>query len=187
MTLQAFPLIPPPTISATPPTNPVDGQEWLLTIPGGTYSGLWLFRWSLTYSQWQFIGGPPWADSGRNSNNTNVPNGFWPVTSEFPAFTAPRGGEYLFDFGGSLGDGNGTLGATIETFQYQLSINAAAPSGNYAAASVTGTWQSQAAAGVAPFIIASGDVVHLRVSTNVAAKNMTAQQMFMKATPLYVT
>jgi len=188
MTLQTHPAgYLPPWYGTSPPPNPVDGQEWLTPIPGGVYSGLWRFRWSVTYSHWQFVGGPPWADVGHDYNNTNVPATFWPIVGAFPAFTAPRAGEYLFDFGGSLGDGNGTLAATVETFTFQMSLNAAAPSGNYIAANVTGTWQSQAAAGCTALILAANDVAHLRISTNIAGKNMTAAQMFLKVIPFYVT
>jgi hypothetical protein len=187
MTLQAYPTMPLAVVSSTPPVNPVDGQEWFLAMSGGVYAGMWRFRWNASFAHWQFIGGPPWADVGHDYNNTNVPATFWPIVAAFPTFTAPRIGQYLFDFGGSMGDGNGTLAATIETFTFQLSVNAAAPIGNYISANVTGTWQASAAAGCTALTLAAGDVVHLRTSTNVAGKNMTAAQMFLKATPLYVT
>ena len=189
MTLQSFPLMPPITFNPTPPSNPIHGQEWIL--PFDPASGIyWRFFYDaitagLTY-RWVFIGGCPANNVGVNVNNTNTPNGYWPTTG-FPSLTIPRAGKYLCNFGGAMGDGNGTLNVAVD-FTFQLSVNAGAPLGSNAAGVIPiWPWHIAAASSTA-FVLTlnAGDVVWLRANTNVASKNLTVIMSFLEITPACV-
>jgi hypothetical protein len=184
VTLQALPIVPIPAYGANPPASPVDGQEWIFPCYPAN-SGFWHFRYDAANARWGFLGGQPLTQRGVNVNVASSPNGVWPATG-FPSFTIPRSGVYICKYGGSIGDGNGTLAAAQVYCTFQCYQNGTAVD-TYSGVMATGTWQAAAAAGLAAFGVSINDIIQLRVSSNVAGKNLTVLQAWMELIPAYVT
>src|SRR5262245_9498436 len=82
----------------TPPASPADGDEWIL--PADATNGvMWQFRYraaSASAYKWEFIGGPPLVIYIVTTETTTTTGAWVDLTTVGPAFTAPRGGDYLF-------------------------------------------------------------------------------------------
>lgn len=82
-----------------PPTNPQDGDEWLLPVGNGV---LWRFRYnagSASSYKWEFIGGSPLAATVLTSENTSSTTFVDLPLGAGPSVTVPREGEYFVKHG----------------------------------------------------------------------------------------
>lgn len=91
------------TIAAGPPASPTTNDIWIATDVDAT-GAVWVFRYNsaeATY-KWEYVGGTPLGAynlSGTSGSTT-------PVAVGSSTLVLPRGGDYVFHFGGNMDDGN---------------------------------------------------------------------------------
>jgi hypothetical protein len=81
-----------PTVSATVPSSPVDGQLWLYRHASGA---TWMFRYNAdggTY-KWEFVGGAPAIDHTATNQTVNIGTSFTALSSPASA-SLPFAGDY---------------------------------------------------------------------------------------------
>lgn len=87
----------PPYYGATPPTNPQDGQEWILPVDAAN-GVMWHFRYngsSGSAYKWEFIGGASVQKTGTDATINATGGSVVANTS----FTVARAGDYEIDLG----------------------------------------------------------------------------------------
>jgi hypothetical protein len=106
--------------SITPPTSPIDGDEWVFPFDA-TNGIMWKFRYrsgSASTYKWEFVGGPPIV------NYTAGPNGLgasaW-VNIVGSAITVTRAGDYLMTAAARI-----TAGGAAQTNQICIYLTSAA-------------------------------------------------------------
>jgi hypothetical protein len=98
-------------IGSSPPGSPSDGDLWIYNGLSGIY---WQFIYdsSETTYKWKFVGGPPFtaSDTGDVSTAGNTWIGFSGVVA------TPRAGDYIVQFGDSIGNSIGASGPSLNIF-----------------------------------------------------------------------
>jgi hypothetical protein len=113
MTLEAFPVVPPPVYASSAPANPVDGQVWVYrftpTLNGSqpTPAGVveWRFAYNATAARWQFAGGPQVVaeeSAGVSYTTGSVGTGF-ATNASGPTFQVPFTGIYRVGLSAYMG------------------------------------------------------------------------------------
>jgi len=119
-----------PTVAygASLPLNPVDGQEAILVDSITNPSYQWRFRYNAGSSsayKWEFIGGVPFLGYYDVAQSVGSINAFVPG---LPQFTAPRAGQYVFDFSAYTTVANQAANSPILTAMSLYQGGAGAPS-----------------------------------------------------------
>ena len=90
----------PAVYQTTPPVNPQDGEEWVLTDSASSPNFTWKMRYNASNSTgypWEFVGGAPWFTI--NDGEFGTVSASWVGGSGDVNFTAPRTGVYLVEYG----------------------------------------------------------------------------------------
>jgi len=86
-----------PTIGATPPASPVDGQIWMFPVDAAN-GVMWHFRYNAGSSspyKWEFIGGPPYYSGYAGADTIATANAWTYPSANNCDFLATRSGDYM--------------------------------------------------------------------------------------------
>lgn len=108
-----------PSIGASPPANPVDGDRWVYT--GSGFDWEFIYDSSETTYKWKFVGGGS-LEAHIDGSDTVAALGYLDPTNVGPSVTLPRDGDYEVAFGATF---SGTPSSAFAWFA-SLKLNAVA-------------------------------------------------------------
>lgn len=107
------------------PASPSDGDEFVLVDDVDTPSFQWRFRYNAGSSspyKWEFVGGAPLYDELATSATISSGSTYADYNSGKPAVTVPVEGDYIAEFGATIG----TTSATAESTNVAVKVGASA-------------------------------------------------------------
>lgn len=176
------------TYATTPPGAPANGDIWFAVDSTSAPTYQWQFRYnsgSASSFKWEFVGGSP-ATSFVQTIESTASGTFVDLTTVGPAFTLPRAGDWLFEFGaqvinpGNSGNGNATVAlystAGTTTFGAGAVSNVFAVNGGIL--TMQEAWRQAS--------LSSGDLIKLRYNIS-NALSVSFQNRWLKVTPIRVS